>query len=153
MSDWPAASENRKQKPAMKERDRAAGVTSEKGDSFRSCVVIPTGNLLTYEAGKRWNQPGSKYFSSVPGLILGEPFDTRKPRKGRWGEIADSKIARDSECFDEAWDKMKISRIDREEIAMEDARRDLQRRIDICLYGAPRVPEVKLDPCPVRRRE
>ncbi|BFZ03000.1 hypothetical protein BsWGS_06039 [Bradybaena similaris] len=150
--EWPAAFMHKKPKPATKPQDKPAGIVSEKGDIFRSCLVVPTGNHLIYKVADRWNQPGTLTYSSVPGLILGEPFDTSKPRKGRWGEVVGSKTYHDSEFFDLAWDKMKISRKDREEIAMEEARRDLQRRIDICLYGTPRFPEVKLHPCPVSNR-
>ncbi|XP_012944914.1 uncharacterized protein LOC106013517 [Aplysia californica] len=122
---------------------RPAGVDIQRNsDAFRFNVVIPRAPLMVYTWDKpRWNYPGTKLYSRVPQPCLGLPFDVSKPRKGRWGETLGTRHAEEAVFLEDTWDYMKkFSRLDREERALREARADLQKRMEICLYGRPRDP-------------
>lgn len=123
-----------------------AGVTSERGRGrFRCGLVIQMEPLLTYRAAHIWNHPESRQYSQVPAPVIGLPYDHSKPRRGRWGEILGTKISDMSAPIEYIWNE-KMSRLEREQKALEEAKADLQRRIEICLYGKPRDPPVQ-PPC------
>ncbi|CAL1527281.1 unnamed protein product [Lymnaea stagnalis] len=122
----------------------AGNPTRKDADRFRSNVIIPVGPLLCYETAPHWNYPGTLSFSSCPDPIVGLPFDTSKPRRGRWGETLRTKLADDTSLVDTYWKEWDSGAYlhHRDDIATLNAKRDLQKRIEICLYGDPREPPI-----------
>ncbi|KAH9504028.1 hypothetical protein Btru_067564 [Bulinus truncatus] len=130
-----------------------AGQSSCKNpDIFRSGLVISSAPLMKHAAGDWWNSPDSKIFSACPDPIVGWPCDTSKPRKGRWGETAGTTISRDSYELADYWLDYHsgVHRWMLDDVATLDAKKDLQKRIEICLYGKPRDTTV-ICHCPVDR--
>ncbi|KAK3744522.1 hypothetical protein RRG08_056660 [Elysia crispata] len=135
---------NRSIKLVLTKRDNSvpAGITSDRGNiRFRYGLVMEMEPQSTNFYAKRWNYPYSRQFSSIPTLPLGFPFDTSKPRRGRWGEIPGTIISDASAPLEELWSE-KLGVKQREEKALAEARADLQKRIEICLYGKIRDPPV-----------
>ncbi|KAK0049199.1 hypothetical protein Bpfe_021292 [Biomphalaria pfeifferi] len=122
-----------------------AGKDSSKNpDIYRSGIVISSAPLLKSAPGAHWNLLDSRTFSACPDPIIGVPFDTSKPRKGRWGETVNTTIYRDSLEVDKYWIDYHAGtyRWRREDLSKQDAKRDLQKRIEICLYGEPRSYDI-----------
>ncbi|GFR70226.1 hypothetical protein ElyMa_005648800 [Elysia marginata] len=133
----------KKVEPTARQTLGPAGISTERAKTrFRNALVIEMEPLQTYRTANTWNYPGSLQHSSIPTLVIGLPFDTSKPRRGRWGEIPGTMISDSAAPIEHVWNE-KMSRWQREQKAIEEARADLQKRIEICLYGKPRDTPVQ----------